>query len=852
MRISYADAEVTHFHPICARALKKALEMIGRDAEYEVLHHQHTGTLEMDFVIKNKHTGKYLCVVEVKRTPADVHSLRYQFQAMSYVQMNAGWSERPFYLLTNLECACAFRYDTAKPKPFQQMLQPGFFHIGNFDTDDEKKIEQDLSQYFSACLHDFIQDSYEYMVTLDDFSNHMEQLIKAPKKRKAHLAALLYEYIRGSFAFINRNELRDIRLFRGDVAEICEEASSVNFKDIFGYSEKEFERIVNIDHKILAELYDFANQNINGDVVAGILHAIVSAGHEHEGEVPTDMELASIVAVLAKYSSGELSDTDIVCDPAAGSGNLLSAAIPVYNLRPTQIMANDVNSRLLELLSLRLGLRYASVVSPNNSPAIYNRNLADVDRSFFHAVKVVVMNPPFSAGINCVDRKKVLYQSIRRLVSGGARSNVGQMPLEGVFLELLVELVNTGTTISCVFPKTHLMGRGPEAKAIRKLLMERFGLHLIFTYPGNEIFDSVTKDTCIIVGRAKTLSDYVKVISSYDNIPDVDLHRFTQILQNDVTDEFSSVGAGIVAKKVAAQELLNMVEDGWRALNQEMNDASAFIKDVIEMSDRIAALSALTYPLKRGCAGNNGGSDMLFFDSNAVLYQQFEGRNIALSIGMRNAKLDRLEVGSGDSAFLDASINTEEMIKSIIEAYNALPDKEGRQPRKRKTHEAWMAILDKESKGKFAPNSVLIPRAVRTTGRVYLSFHPLFVSTNFVVCTLPSADEAILMATWMSTIFYQLICEASAKDQEGMRKMEIPDIKRTYIPVYDYIEQETVKALSAIVDKITFLDLRAPEVRQVDRIWANALFGERADEVINRAKRLLKYLANRRNPRKSR
>ena len=115
MWISYSDSEVNSFHPVCERALKYALKLHGLDKDYIAKHHQTTGSLEMDYVIQNVKTGKYLCVVEVKRTPADIHSARYQFQAMSYVQMNSGQNEKPFYILTNLEYAFSFRYDPARP-----------------------------------------------------------------------------------------------------------------------------------------------------------------------------------------------------------------------------------------------------------------------------------------------------------------------------------------------------------------------------------------------------------------------------------------------------------------------------------------------------------------------------------------------------------------------------------------------------------------------------------------------------------------------------------------------------------------------------------------------------------------
>ncbi len=141
MWISYSDSEVRRFHPICEKALNMAIKSLKLDNKYEVIHHQYTGSLEMDFVIKNKSTGNYACVVEVKRTPADVNSARYQYQAMSYVQMNSGITERPFYIITNLEYAYLLRYDSSKRKVFQQILKPGLCKIALFkDTTEEEFV----------------------------------------------------------------------------------------------------------------------------------------------------------------------------------------------------------------------------------------------------------------------------------------------------------------------------------------------------------------------------------------------------------------------------------------------------------------------------------------------------------------------------------------------------------------------------------------------------------------------------------------------------------------------------------------------------------------------------------------
>ncbi len=68
------------------------------------------------------------------------------------------------------------------------------------------------------------------------------------------------------------------------------------------------------------------------------------------------------MSTTERHTSGRLLGNELLCDPAAGSGNLLSAAVPVFGLAPAQIIANDKNPQLLELLSLRLGLNFGRTV----------------------------------------------------------------------------------------------------------------------------------------------------------------------------------------------------------------------------------------------------------------------------------------------------------------------------------------------------------------------------------------------------------------------------------------------------------------------------------------------------------
>ena len=847
MWISYSDSEVKVFHPLCEDALNKALKSLRLDKEYKVIHHQYTGSLEMDFVVQHLTTGKYVCVVEVKRTPSDVHSTRYQYQAMSYVQMNVGQTERPFYILTNLEYAFSFRYTPEQTKVFQQMLEPGLETIGRFEQETKDSFLEKLTDYFKSKLKQFIASEFSYLVTLEQFVSFLEEIKSDHKKWKSSLALLLYEYIRGSFTFINRDGLADIRLFHNDVSKVCEEAGRINFKDIFDYSENDFENKISVDNDLLLNLFEFGLQNVSGDSIANILHQTVSAGHEHEGEVPTDSELARIVSELALFVNGTLSEDECICDPAAGSGSLISTAIESFDVMPKQIVANDWNEQLVELLSLRLGLNFANIVTKENSPKIESKNIADLSSSFFDNVKVILMNPPFVAGINCVERKNKLYQTIQKLTNGNAISNIGQMPLEVPFLELVTCLAKPDTTVACIFPKTHLTARGAEGKAIRKFLLEKFGLHLIFSYPGTEIFNEVTKDTCVIVGKVLKPADEITVLSSYDNIPDLDIHRFKSALKQELSENFVSVMPGLSAKKVTHKALYDAIDDGWRMLNSEMTKAVDFVNEAFRDSDLFSTLEAQHYEMKRGTAGNNGGSDILFIDSRKELFDEFKNE-LSLTAGMRNAKLDSFVINGGDSKFLNASINDSSVIDDVIDFYMELPQRESKQQRKQKSKSEWKKIVEKESRQCFPKNSVLIPRAIRSTGRIYFSEEPVFVSTNFIVCSLSDNRTALLLASWMATIFYQLICEVSSKDNEGMRKMEGTDIEKTFVPDFTKLSDDFYKSVKAEQKNIQFLDLRNVKARKIDSLWAEALFRKNAESVLDESTQLLKYLIYRRNP----
>jgi len=851
MWISQFDSEVNKFHPVCEKALNDALKKISKDSEYEVLHHEYTGTLEMDFVIQNISTKQYLCVIEVKKTPSDVNSARYQYQAMSYVQNLSNFG-KPYYVLTNLEYALAFRFDSKRPRVVQQMLEPGLIHIGDFRDFSQAKFEEKLVTYFSKMISSFITDTFKYLVTLEQFEKHMKNIKNNGAKWKSSLVVLLYEYIRGAFTTTGRSSdlPYDVRAFKNMVERICAEAATVNFKEIFSFSIETHEKIASVPNDILSNFFDYGKQTVSGDSVAELLHSIVSADKEHEGEVPTDLELARVVAVLAKSISGVIKDGTFLCDPAVGSGNLISSAANVYNLAPNQIKANDINERLLELLSLRIGLNYPKIISNNNSAKITAIDVTDLTTTYFDDVSVIVLNPPFVAGINCTIRKKAILHKIKKVKGKKPITDVGQMNLEGVFLELLCSLCKPNTVISCVFPKTHLVARGKEAVELRRFLLSDFGLKMIFSYPEEGLFEDVTKGTCVLVGHIGNPINSVKFISSNISVADIDLHQLESVITNEFdSNNFRSITTGIDGFQMDRKRIIETSKDGWRQVCKEFDDALAFYKTHFKTNDILIKMSSIdnkALPRKRGSAGNFGASDLLMVDKDKEFFKQF--KELPTISAMRNAKYGEMIVSEGDTIYFDVTKISNDDLEKIVDYYIEMPKREGRQQRKEKSRAELIELLKTTNKNSSFANSVLIPRAIRSVGRVFFAENTAIVSTNFIAVSFKTKEEALIFMSWVSTIFYQLICEVNAKPQEGMRKMEVSDIEETLIPILSKITYEQRTEIIEEASNINFLVLNSPEIRKIDRIWASILFGQESDVRLAEARRLLEFLANARNP----
>ena len=842
MWLKNSDKEVECFHPVCKEAFEAALRQLNLDDTYEVQHHRYVGSIEMDLVIANKKTNKILCVIEVNST-------RYQYQAMSYVQsLREAEQESRYYILTNLESSCLFKFDRNRPDVYEQIIEPGISVNHRFSDVGKEQFMADLIQQYVGYIDVILHDSGKYLLSFKQFADEIQEKLDTEIEWKSALVALFYEYIRGSFTKVDRGNLRTIAQLSNKLDLICREGLKINFKDIFTLPElRSNERDVKTNKSLLQQLFELGKTYVDADELASVMHKVVSDEHKHEGEVPTDTELATLMLCLVKYVTGDLNDIDKIMDPAAGSGSLLCAAISIYDhLQPSQLVANDINKKLLQLLSLRLGLKFATTIEKNNTAKITAKSISELSVSDFDNVKVIIMNPPYLAatGVKCSERKAELYKRIRQLKGTEPTTINGQMPLEGPFVELVSTLAKDGTVIAVILPNTHFTTKGEASKAIRTMLLNDFGLQMIFNYPQERLFEEVAQNTSIVIGVKGSQAENIRYLYSNEVVSQIDTSSIGTVLSSEFSlDGLANIDNQFEGCLMTREELVRMVDSGWQIGNMAKRDAQNFIQANIASSNRLITLSDSEYnDYRRGKIGNDGCTDLLYLNPKSpFLIEARKQLRTHLAAGLNNAKFENLLIGKGESLFFNVNGMTDRQIRKVVDMFLAAETGKGKKQRQdKKSPEDYVAVLKKESGNVSPAYSVMLPRMIRSNGRVFISTQPTFVSTNFFVI---QADEerSKILASWFSTIFYQLECEAYGNNRKGLRKLEKEDYEPLHVPITSELtEDEKQRIISTPLSE--FVNLRSPQVREVDRVWAEILFGENAEDFIEEALTLVPIL----------
>jgi type I restriction enzyme M protein len=221
---------------------------------------------------------------------------------------------------------------------------------------------------------------------------------------------------------------------------------------------------------------DFNNsqdRHIFGDIYEGILKNLQSAGNYGEFYTPR-----AITEIMIEILNPRL--TDVVLDPACGTGGFLTCAIEhirkeVKTADDWQLLSKNIRGSELKPLPFMLAVTNL-ILHDVEVPAIeyndsLNREYTDIKEA--DRVNVILANPPFGASVS--DGVETNYPQTYRITESA-----------DLFLLLMIRLLKRDGRAAIVLPDGSLTGDGVKAR-IRKHWLEDCNLHTIVRLP-NSVF----------------------------------------------------------------------------------------------------------------------------------------------------------------------------------------------------------------------------------------------------------------------------------------------------------------------------------------------------------------------------
>lgn len=857
---SYSDEEVSCFHPVFEYAANRALALVPGGVDIRVLHHESINGITVDFAFERKSTGKYILLAELKRTPSSTRGTRTRNQARSYYLEAKPLTETPYFLTSNLEITDLFRNDESRPVVSSQLIVGSPMRAGVLGSTSEEDFYYALENVIAESLKTALAGSGDYAEKFRHLHSALGASIGDASKWHQLLIPVAFEYIQ-SFAkkiphldsSIKTIGWRPTERYKNTPEKLIELGSRVDFAAIFKPPAPVAEDADAFSSQTLSDAYNAGKDGLTGDDLADLVNSLLSP--TGPGIVETDDELAWLLAVIAKNAlKGELNSTAVISDPAAGSGKLLTVASQVFKgLKPSQYWANEVNPLFAEALSLKLGLNHAASLTPTECPKVTISDIVILPKEDFEKVKVVFLNPPYISGVQNTVLKTQFARRISLISGRDSITNKGQIGLEAIFLELVWQLVPTGTVIAAILPHRYISGLSSEVVAFRRFLISQFGLTHVVSYPRDGLFEEVSKQTIIFAGVKGAESDReIKLVDVQIALENVNYAYLSSGLQSGDT----SPARGIEVKQIAASDLLCDADDGWACY---LGNRAKIQKWANNLFAGYKKLEKLGKNLRRGSSGNGGCADLSIFNSTDTVGKLISSfvPTTWLEPGINNADVvpKLLDVSTAPEMGLIPPLNAYKSgtsdfatMRNIIHAYQLKPVKVTKgQLKAQKTSDEIADALRRNQK--LSPAySVLIPRALRVEGKVGVTIVPAVVSTNFIIAEFSSEIEAKIVASWLFSVFGQIQMELNFSNQEGMRKLEKEPVGKIMYPDISLIPSATQTLLIDAFIADSPIKFKNPKSRSVDALWAQIVSPLDHVNVMNSAFDLFRGICEDRNP----
>lgn len=854
----YSSPENTEFHPVFKQAVKELLTAKGLTRAISIQGQFPSPTGPIDFVLLDSTTNKVILPIEIKRTQSSVRG-QGRRQARDYWSNLGSQCQTPYYSVSNLELTELFRHDPARPRTSAQRIKLTHAQAGTLGITSENDFYTNLIACISEIL-DIISGSqtFSYATGLTQFQTNIESAVNNLTKWHQIFIPTCFEYIRGaSSGNTNLRALttgwRQADFYRSTPTRLIQLGKHVDFEHIFSDPVPIPCDPESFQYSVLLEAYESGKVLGNGDDIAELVNeALAPSGR---GIVETDAELAQLMGIVAKAAlSRELEASEKVMDPGSGSGRLLTAlpntAFP--SLSPNQVWANEKEVRFAESLSLRLGLAFSQVISPTNAPKITISGIEQVDKSEFANVKLVVMNPPFMSGVQSASIKEKFLDRISAISGSPSYINDGQIALEALFLELVWNLVDNGTVIATIFPIQHLYRLSAEVAKLRQFLATQFALSHIVVYPSRGIFEGVTKQTVLLVGKKGNSDANVNFLEVQKQVGDIDFsHLYSGLMSG-----LSSPTHGVSATPLSREHLISSATDGWKSVIGAGQRVRSFINTYLSTYSTLKTLPSSC--IRRGTVGNGGNTKLSVFNFHSPRYPGVTSQiphswlrpvlNTTDSMPRVLTPTNAPEMSFMPplSAYQSGTADAQ-ILRHIVDTYLAIPQtSNGVQARHVHSQDKVIRKLKSDQKN-FGGGWVLIQRASRTKGEIGILEHEgILLSTNVPMVHLETPRERKLLASWLLSTFGQIQFEFYGTPQEGMRKLEMKSIKQVAYPNFSGIPTHIESALIGNLDSEPAINFSNIISRPSDLLWAEIVDPTNPSDCLNKALLLLQEIVDER------
>lgn len=852
----YNDDEVRKFHPLVEDSLNQILSDGGFSGEYAVEHHPMVpgSSKTPDFSIYKKRSRRIIFILEVKRTERDVDSQRYWNQTRGYVRdLTHNWEPgSKYFAITNIEKTITFADRNGADTGC--VLSGNPISAGKFDPethDADEVVEQFKNLIKPTVVAALSAEAPEWadawQPIIDSFTVNLRSVIDELTQGRSEpqgkeigtyelLRVFLYHFISSYYGYTHSSNAKYFRSNRlssdaglafREAKNNYERALELDFKQIFSDSptietritEEQFERILLYFNSFVETLQsyisDAVKQNHSPEYFFNLLTENLYAHEElhKQGKVMSDSELASLIAELCIDS-----ESVSVLDPGCGDGALLSAAYDKLRALKSrtnpavthqevlnQVNGLEVDPFLTQLSAFRLLMKNPHEVDEDTEASI---ETADI---FKHPnpsqYDVVVMNPPF---LRNEESSALVGSSTGQMIA--AIRSVGEDPfvtyarqpnLYFYFVNYVDHYLKDNGTMGLILMSKFMNNQ--DAVHLKRFMKDK--VEAVISYP-KSYFQQFKVTTSIVILRKNSRNESVKFLNLRTDALLSEPSKVRAALESNDTTIVPDYSL-----KVVPRDMLN-ADFNWKTYLLDPEDRY----EKIQQFDGLTNLTNLFDTIKRGVAGNSGGSDLVFPSPKSDVALANKTPVELLCNGMRWNKISggsRHYVLTKDDFIEQKAIDFPEPFNDSnstgYEPSLENPFLEALYEESSSKYTSWKKILNEAVASKVKAQ-ILIPRADRTKHAVYYNAtnEKVVLSTNFFALAdfknksdqIDDDKQLKFVSAFLLSSFGQLQFELLANDQEGMRKLEGFMIAKLKVLDPQKVPAHNIEAIVAELDAI--------------------------------------------------